>query len=174
MDTRMKPTDAFETGGDRRSPPPAVGRLRYGMRLKPNRGAPNRKTANASAALLVMLFFLACHGAPGVMHQNAHPDAAVAQHGQLSAGHAGDAHEAPVAQAHDASHGGSGMPDNDMSANYAAALLVLAFGAALLLAAARALRRTTGAILPRLSAPPRPRWRPPPPPTLVRLQVFWL
>lgn len=169
MDTPVKPTDAFEAGGGRRSPPPAVGRIRYAMRLK-----SNREPANALAALLVLLFFLACHGAPGIMHQSIHLDAAGAQHGQHSAGHAVDTHEAPTAQTDDAAHGGSGVSASDISANYAAALLILAFGAALLLAAFRASRRTTRAILARRITPPRPRWRPPPRPTPVRLQVFRL
>lgn len=138
------------------------------MRLK-----PNRETANALAALLVMLFFLACHGAPGVMHQSMHLDAAGAQHSQHSAGHAGNTHEIPTAQTHGADHGGSGTSDNSTSANYAAALLVLAFGAALLLSA-RAMRRAPRAALARLFTPLRPRWRPPLPPTSVRLQVFRL
>lgn len=137
------------------------------MRLKSHIGA-----LNAWVALLIALFFMACHGAPGIIHQSAHMEAVGAHHSvsaQAAAGHAGGADEAPGGQAQEAAQNGS-----DMSVNYAAALLALVLGVAMLLAAARAVRRAPWAIMSRWTAPPRPRWRPPPPPTPVRLQVFRL
>ena len=137
------------------------------MRPKAHAGA-----SYASVALLIAFFFLACHGAPGVIHQSAHLEASGTYHGAAShagAGHIEDESKAQGSQPRDAAQNGSGMSDN-----YAAALLVLAFGGAALIAAARAVRRAPWAIMSRWTAPPRPRWRPPPPPTPVRLQVFRL
>lgn len=162
----------FDPGAYQRGAPPTVGRIRLRMRLKVHTVRPRWEAASAPLALLIALFFLACHVAPGIIHQSAHVEAAGAHHGvsaPAAAGHSGSAHEAPGGQTQDAAQNGSGM-----SANYAAALLILVLGAAMLLAAERAVRRAPRAIMSRSFAPPRPRWRPPPPPTPVRLQVFRL
>lgn len=128
--------------------------------------------ANAWVAILIAVFFLACHGAPGIIHQSAHVEAAGAHHSvsaQAASGHAGATDDAPGGQTQNAAQSGSGM-----SANYAASFLALVLGVALLLAAARAVRHAPRAIMSRWAAPPRPQWRPPPSPTPVRLQVFRL
>ncbi len=142
------------------------------MRLKPHTVRPQSETANAPVALLIVLFFLACHGAPGILHQSTHVEAAGSHHGasvSVAAGHAG-ADESPGSHTHDAAQSGSGASAN----YYAAAFLSLLLGAALVLACARVVRRIPRAIIARSFSPPRPLWRPPPPPTSVRLQVFRL
>lgn len=128
--------------------------------------------ANATVAPLVVLFFLACHGAPAVMHQSAHVGAAGTHHevaAHAAADHAGGAEEASGAQTQDAAQSGFGMADT-----YAAAFLALALGAAMLIAAISAAQPARRGVPTPAFAPPRPRWRPPPPPTPVRLQVFRL
>ena len=134
---------------------------------------PHLGAGSAPVALLIVLFFLACHGAPGMLHQSAHVEAAGSHHGasvSAPAGHAG-VDESPGSDTHNAAQSGSGASAN----HYAAAFLTLLLGAALVLARARVVRRVRRAIVARSLAPPRPRWwRPPPPPTPVRLQVFRL
>lgn len=142
------------------------------MRLKPHTVRLRWEASSAPVALLIVLFFVACHGAPGILHQSAHLEAAGAHHGasvSVAAGHAG-AEESPGSHTHDAAQSGSGASAN----YYAATLLILLFGAALVLARARVVRRVRRALVDRSFSPPRPRWPPTPPPTPVRLQVFRL